>query len=163
MPPTPVIAVPRRTRIACVAMAVFVVAGFAVIGALLKQSTAGTAFHTSDQISMVGLGILLAAGVAALGRPRVQADVEHIVVRNIVQTHTLRWQVVKAVRFPDGASWAHLELQDDETVALLAVQAVDKQRAVLAVQGLRALLAASREPVGPADPRPDSGNEQRRA
>ncbi len=139
-------AYPRRTRQACVAMAVLIVAGFAVLGALLKRSTAGTAFHTSDQFAMVGLGVLIALGVLTLARPRVYADAERIMVRNIVVTHHLRWQVVEAVRFPEGASWATLELHDDETVAILAIQSVDKDRAVDAVVGLRALHEASRRP-----------------
>ncbi|MGI8530823.1 MAG: PH domain-containing protein [Geodermatophilaceae bacterium] len=137
---------PRRTRQVSVVMAILIVAGFAVIGALLKQSTAGTAFHTSDQFAMVGLGIVIAVGVLSLGRPRVYADAERIRIRNIVMSHDLRWEVVEAVRFPDGASWAALELHDDETVAVLAIQAVDKQRAADAVEGLRRLLAASRSP-----------------
>lgn len=141
-----VTAYPRRTRQACVAMAILLVAGFAVIGALLKRSTAGTAFQTSDQFAMLGLGIVIALGVLSFARPRVHADAERIQVRNIVVSHDLRWQVVKAIRFENGASWASLELEDDETVAILAIQAVDKQRAVRAVLGLRALLEASRSP-----------------
>lgn len=123
---------------------VIVVAAFVTIAVLLKQSTAGTAFHTSDQIAMAGLGLLIAAGIMLVARPRVVADAERIRVRNIVLAHDLRWEVVVGISFPDGASWATLDLQDDETIALQAIQAVDKQRAVDAVQGLRALLAASR-------------------
>ncbi|MDQ3463664.1 MAG: PH domain-containing protein [Actinomycetota bacterium] len=145
-----VTAYPRRTRQVCVAMAILIVAGFAVIGALLKESTAGTAFATSDQFAMVGLGIVIAVGVLSLTRPRVYADAERIRIRNIVVSHDLRWQVVDAVRFPDGASWPFLELYDDETVAILAIQAVDKQRAVDAFYGLRALHEASRRPGQPA-------------
>lgn len=141
-----VTAYPRRTRQACVAMAIALVAGFAVIGALLKQSTAGTTFQTSDQFAMVGLGVIIAVGVLSLARPKVYADAERIIIRNIVVSHDLRWQVVDAVRFPDGASWAYLELHDDETVAILAIQAVDKERAATAVRDLRALLEASRSP-----------------
>lgn len=141
-----VTASPRRTRQACVAMAILLVAGFAVIGALLKRSTAGTAFQTSDQFAMLGLGIVIALGVLSFARPRVYADAERIKIRNIVVSHDLRWEVVEAVHFEDGAAWASLELHDDETVAILAIQAVDKERAVVAVRGLRALLEASRRP-----------------
>lgn len=148
-----VTAYPRRTRQTCVVMAILVVAGFAVIGALLKQSTAGTAFHTSDQFAMIGLGVIIAAGVLSLARPRVYADAERIRIRNIVMSHDLRWQVVEAVRFDDGASWASLDLHDDEQVAILAIQAVDKARAVEAVHGLRALHEASQR-SRPAERRP---------
>ncbi|MBA2389295.1 MAG: PH domain-containing protein [Geodermatophilaceae bacterium] len=127
-------------------MAILIVAGFAVIGALLKQSTAGTAFATSDQFAMVGLGLVIAVGVLSLARPRVYADAERIRIRNIVVSHDLRWQVVESVHYPDGAAWPYLELYDDETVAILAIQAVDKERAVEAVRGLQALHEASRSP-----------------
>jgi len=135
-------AVPRRTRLVCVVMAVLLVAVFTAIGVLLKQSEAGTTFHTSDQVAMIGMGVLLAAGVLLFTRPRVDADAERIVVRNIAQTHTLRWEVVEGITFADGAPWPTLQLHDDETISVLAIQAVDKQRAVDAVEGLRSLLRA---------------------
>jgi hypothetical protein len=127
-------------------MAILIVGGFAAIGALLKQSSAGTVFHTSDQFAMVGLGVVIAVGVLSFTRPRVYADAERIKIRNIVVSHDLRWEVVEAVCFPDGAAWPFLQLHDDETVAVLAIQAVDKQRAADAVEGLRYLLSASRTP-----------------
>jgi Bacterial PH domain len=74
---------------------------------------------------------------------------------------------VLAVTFPDGASWARLDLPDDEYVPVLAVQAVDGTRAVTAMRQLRALHAAARpagtsgmprtsgpEPDGASAPRP---------
>lgn len=133
-------AVPRLTRLVCVVMAVLLVGVFTAIGAFLKQSEAGTTFHTSDQVAMAGMGVLLAAGCLLFTRPRVDADSDRIVVRNIAQTHTLRWAVVEGITFADGAPWPTLRLHDDETLPVLAIQSVDKQRAVEAVEGLRALL-----------------------
>lgn len=137
---------PRRTRIVAVVMSVAIVAGFAVIGALLKRSEVGTTFHTSDQVAIVGFGVLIAIGVMLLARPTVYADAERIRVRNIVQSHDLRWELVEAIGFPAGSSWPILHLHDDETLAVLGIQAVDGERAVRATDGLRALLAASRTP-----------------
>lgn len=142
----PVTARPRRLLWVCTLMSTLVVGAFAIIAVLLKESTAGTAFRTEDQFAMMGLGLLIAAGVMSLTRPRVYADEERIKVRNIVVSHDLRWQVVDRISFPDGAPWPSLELHDDETVAVLAIQAVDKEHAVEAVQGLRDLLERSRAP-----------------
>jgi hypothetical protein len=61
-------------------------------------------------------------------------------VRNVLAERTFPWAVVRAVRFDENASWASLELHDDETVALLGVQASDGDRAVDTVVALRALL-----------------------
>ncbi len=65
-------------------------------------------------------------------------------VRNGLGEKFLPWAVVVGVHLPEGAPWAQLELQDDETVALLAVQANDGEHAVDAVLALRRALAASR-------------------
>jgi len=47
------------------------------------------------------------------------------------------------VAFPDGASWARLDLPDDEYLPVLAIQAVDGQRAVEGITQVRALHARS--------------------
>ena len=49
--------------------------------------------------------------------------------------------MVRAVRFGRGAPWATLELQDDDVVSVMAVQAADKEYAVEAIRVLRALHA----------------------
>ena len=48
--------------------------------------------------------------------------------------------VVVSVDLPRGASWAQLELHDDETVALLALQANDGAATIDSVLALRKLL-----------------------
>ena len=53
--------------------------------------------------------------------------------------------------FDRKSAWASLRLRNDDEVALLAVQAVDREHAVRAVEGLRALLAAA---AGADDPMP---------
>ena len=109
------------------------------------------AFRTSDQIAIFGLGLALGAAIMALGRSRVDADAEGVRVRNIVVRHELPWTAVRAVSFARTSSWATLQLENDDEVAVLAVQAADKERAVRAVEALRALHAAKRaqDPVPP--------------
>ena len=60
-----------------------------------------------------------------------------------VTTRTLPWDVVERVAFPDGASWARLELIGDDYLPMLAIQAVDGQRAVDGIRRVRALHAAA--------------------
>lgn len=133
---------PRRLRVVCWVSAVAVVAVCVAVGLLLSGRTSGGGtFQRGDQAAMIGLGLLLAAGILAFARPRVDADTAGIRVRNVVGSYDLPWQVVLRVRFDDGAPWAVLDLADDETVSLMAVQAADGERAVTAVQGLRRLLA----------------------
>jgi thioesterase domain-containing protein len=56
---------------------------------------------------------------------------------------------VRAVRFGHGAAWATLDLAEDESVSVMALQSADKDRAVRAVRELRAMLAAHRAAVSP--------------
>ena len=107
-------------------------------------------FRLADQIAMVVLGALLSCGALTLTRARVTADAAGVRVRNVAGERLFPWQVVRAVRMDDGASWASLDLQDDDTVALFAVQANDGEHASRAVQELRALLRASRQGEPPA-------------
>ena len=142
--PSPVSAVPRRMRLLCALVAAVVVAvGLFVALTLPSNSTGVIEFGAPDQIAVAGLALLLGAGVLFLGRSRVDADAETIRFRNVVLTHELPWDAVRAVAFDRKSSWASLRLRNDDEVALFAVQAVDREHAVRAVEGLRALLAAA--------------------
>jgi hypothetical protein len=133
---------PVRLRRVAIVVAVVVVVLFSVIAALLgNTSSEGVEFGPADQVAMVVLGLLIAAGVLLLARPTVVADVHGLRVRNIWTTKDVPWELVRLVSFPDGSPWAMLELADDDRLAVLAVQASDGPRAVAAVRGLRALQA----------------------
>ena len=154
-PPRPVSAVPRRLRLICALAAAAIVAVMTVVAVLLKSSSTGVvAFQTADQVAMVVLGLAMGAGVLFVARPRVDADADGIRVRNIVGTHELPWSVVRAVRFDRHSPWATLLLSNGDEHAVLAVQAADKGRAVDAVEGLRALLAAATPAEDPASRTP---------
>ena len=139
-------------RLLC-ALAAAVVVGIALVVALsLKSASTGVVvFRTDDQIAIFGLGLALGAAILALGRSRVDADAEGVRIRNVVIRHELPWTAVRAVSFARTSPWATLQLENDDEVAVLAVQAADKERAVQAVEALRALHAAKRaqDPVKP--------------
>jgi hypothetical protein len=139
----PLVVRPRRLTFMCWSMAVLLVGVFALIGYGARGASGGMEFGPVDQAAMTGLGVVLAGCVLLLTRARVVAGGDGVRVRNVVGERSLPWGVVRAVRFDDGASWASLELQDDDTVALLAVQANDGEGAVEAVRELRRLLAES--------------------
>jgi Bacterial PH domain len=135
---------PRRIRTVCWVLAPVVFVALALLGTALTGSTgSGTGvFQRSDQIAMIGLGLLAAAGILLFTRPKVTADANGVRIRNVIGGYDLPWQVVRAVRFERGNPWASLELLDDDVVAVMAIQAADKQYAVTGVRALRALLAA---------------------
>jgi hypothetical protein len=139
-------------RLLCAVLGLVVVTVMVFVAAGLKETTNSVvSYRSSDQVAMVGLGLVLAAGIVFLGRSRVDADATGVRVRNIVVQHQLPWQAVRAVRFDRKSAWGSLLLENGEEISLLAVQAVDKERAVRAVEGLRALHAQARanDPVPP--------------
>jgi len=146
-PAAPVIVRPRRLTRVCWGVAALVVLLFGVIARALGGGPAGDAqFRLADQLAFFVLGLLIAGAVLLFTRARVEGDAAGVVVRNPLTTKRVPWQVVRAVRLDDGAPWAVLDLHDDETVQLIAVQSNDGERAVEDVLQLRRLLRASRGP-----------------
>jgi Bacterial PH domain len=144
--PQPVVFRPRRIRW----VAGFAAAAVVTLFTALSFGLHGTAgfensghFERGDQTAMIGLGVLIGLGFLAFTRPRVRADGRGITIRNVVGGYQLPWSVVRAVRFDRSSAWATLELYDDETVSIHALQAADKQYAVEGVRALRALHQAA--------------------
>jgi len=134
---------PLRVLVAAWISALATVTVFVVVAALLRTRDTGVYFRFADQVAIVLLGLLIAAGILLLARPRVRADALGIEVRNIGGTRHVPWELVRAVSFPEGASWARLDLPHYEYVGLMAVQAVDGKRALAGIRRLRALHAAA--------------------
>ena len=138
-------------RLVCAVLAAVVVAVMVVVASSLKETTnTVVTYRTSDQVAMIGLGLALAAGILFLGRSRVDGDADGVRFRNIALGQALPWSAVRAVAFERKSPWASLVLENGDEVSLLAIQAVDRERAVAAVEGLRALHAAARA----KDPKP---------
>lgn len=126
-------------------LAVLIVVAMVVVGLLLKQSNTGSVtFRTADQVAMIGLGLIIAGGILIMTRPYVRADAAGLVVRNFGGDKHIPWQVIREVRFSDAAPWATLQLEDDDALTMLAIQAVDGKAAADATEDLRRLLVASR-------------------
>ena len=136
---------PRRIRWVAGISAAAVVILFTVLSFGLHGSTGDTmgTFQRGDQTAMIGLGVLIGLGILAFTRPRVTADAEGVRVRNVIGGYELPWSAVRAVRFDRNSPWAALEMLDDDTVPVHALQAVDKQYAVEGVRALRALHSAA--------------------
>ncbi|MBW3086063.1 hypothetical protein KEM60_02274 [Austwickia sp. TVS 96-490-7B] len=81
---------------------------------------------------------------------------EGIVVRNLLITRHLSWSQVVRVQFGGGAPWARLDLDDADTVAVMAIQKADGAHGRVLAGRLAALVhvhAVGAEP--PAAPSPD--------
>ena len=136
---------PRKLRRICWALCVVVVVVFGGVALLLGHAAAGEpAAGPGDRLAFFLIGLLMAAGVLALTRFRVRADETGVWVRNTLGERYFPWGVVAGVDLPDGGTWAQLELQDDDLVAILAIQTSDGTEAVDVLIALRQLLKASR-------------------
>lgn len=142
---TPLVLRPRRLLIVCRLAGATLVVVFGIVAYLLPRGSAGgQQFGLPDQIAFFCIGALLAWAVLMFTRARVIADERSVRVRNYAGEKDIPWQVVAGVRLDDSSPWASLDLHDDDTIALLAVQANDGATAVDAVLELRRLLAVSR-------------------
>jgi hypothetical protein len=132
---------PIRIRWVAWILAVFVFAFFCTGALLVYVESAGFNFRPADQVAMVVLGALLAAGALMFTRPRLRAGSGGVEVRSAVLTRVVPWDDVVAVAFPDGQQFARLDLPDDEYLTISALQAVDRAHAARGVRELRALHA----------------------
>lgn len=135
---------PLRALVISWVSAIVIVVLFVAIALVLRNSDTGVFFREADQVALVLIGLFIAGGCLLMARPRVRADAAGIEVRNVIATKHFAWTDVERIAFPDGASWARIDLPDYEYVPVMAVQAVDGQRSVEAMRSLRALHAAAR-------------------
>ncbi len=130
---------PRRAVRTAWIVAVLLAAFFIVGGILLRTGSTGVEFRLADQIAMIGIGLIAAAAVLLLTRPRLRAGARGVSVRNILGDNEFPWEYIRGVSFPDRKSWARLELVDDDYVPLLAIRSNDKRYAAAALDRLREL------------------------
>lgn len=136
---TPLVVRPHKVRLFVIPVAVALVVIFTIVALLLKSGSTGVEFGNSDRVALFAIGVVLACGALVFVRPRVVADDEGVQVRNAFFGQKVPWSLIRAVSFPDGAPWARLELPADEYVPVVAIQAMDGERAVVAIRELRAL------------------------
>lgn len=137
---TPLLTVrPRRIAIYAAVGATAVILVGVFVALKLRSSDTGVVFRDSDALAMGLLGLLFAGGLMLTARPRLRADAAGLRVRNIIGEKFVPWPVVQRIAFPEGSVWAQLELADDEVMSVMAIQAMDKERAVVALREVRAL------------------------
>jgi hypothetical protein len=135
---------PRLTPYFAYVGAFVILAAHIAIGFLLKIKSTGVVFQTADQVAFGVLGLILAGLILLLTRPRLRIGPDGLSVRNLLTDKLILWSDVVDVSFPIGARWARVDLPDDEYVPVMAIQSVDKERAVDAMDTVRALVAQYR-------------------
>ena len=138
---------PHLTPYFAYGAALLILIAHIAVGALLKIGSTGVVFQTADQVAIALLGAVIAGAVLMFARPRLRVGAAGVAVRNLVGYKVIPWELVVGVSFPQGARWARVDLPDDEYVPVMAIQAVDKERAVDAMDRVRDLLARYRPDI----------------
>jgi hypothetical protein len=110
----------------------------------MKHYNAGASFGDKDQVGTVVVGVVVALLLIMPTYPRLVADEQNVRIRSFLGNYrVIPWSVVVDVRFPSKLRFAQLVLPGEETLAIYAVQRWDKELAVEAMDGLRALFDAT--------------------
>ncbi|BCQ09411.1 putative protein [Mycobacterium heckeshornense] len=131
---------PHLTPYFAYAAAAVIAAAHIAVGLLLKVKSTGVVFQTADQVAIGALGLVIAGVVLLFARPRLRVGASGLSVRNLLGERLIPWSQVVGVSFPTGARWARIDLPGDEYIPVMAIQAVDKERAVAAMDTVRSLL-----------------------
>ncbi|KHO26777.1 PH domain-containing protein [Mycolicibacterium setense] len=131
---------PYRTPYFAYGAALVIFLAHVAVGVLLKVGSTGVLFQTSDQVAIALLGAIIGGVVLLFARPRLKVGPAGVAVRNLIGFKVIPWSDVLGVSFPVGARWARVELPDDEYIPVMAIQAIDKGRAVAAMDEVRDLI-----------------------
>jgi hypothetical protein len=132
--------------------AAFVLVVFVITALLQASHNAGAHFGDSDHVGTVVIGVVLAGLCLMATRPRLMADNSAVRLRSFLGGwRVVPWDVVVRVEFPSKVRFARLVLPGEETLAIYAVQRLDKQDAVDTMRRLRALFAETHPETDPTE------------
>lgn len=131
---------PRAARVVCLPLAA---ASFVVMGglAVTLPALAGVDLGAGDRIGFVSLGVAMAWFLVREAGVRADPDPAGLTVRNLVRTRRLAWAEIVSVRFGPDRPWVQLDLADGDTLAVMAVQRADGDRARAEARRLATLVA----------------------
>lgn len=123
---------------------------FGAIGVVMStQSVAG--WGPGDGLMFFGLGVLIALIAWRYASIVAVPSRSGLVVRNLVLTRTLEWPEIVRIQFGGGEPWVSLDLEDGDTVAVMAIQKADGPVAGREASRLAALVQAFGEAREPGD------------
>ncbi len=105
-----------------------------------------------DRLMFFGLGVAVAFIAWRYASIVAVPSRAGLVVRNLVLTRTLEWPEVVGIQFGGGEPWVTLDLEDGDTVAVMAIQKADGPVAGREASRLAALIQAFGEASEPERP-----------
>ena len=117
---------PRRGRRVASTMAVLsllIFAGGAISLPMVDPLFGG--WDVPDRLLLVGCGVAVSAFLWRYATIRAVPSPQGLVIRNLLTTRTLEWEQIVDVLFGGGAPWVSVDLDDTDTVAVMAIQKAD--------------------------------------
>ncbi len=130
----------RRGKLVATVMGVLSLVIFGAIAVLLPTNAGLTTFQGGDRVLLALIGVLLAGVCWRYATIRAVPSAGGLLVRNLVTSRRVTWAQVLDVQFGDGAPWVTLELDDTDTVAVMAIQRADGPSAVAEATRLAGLV-----------------------
>jgi hypothetical protein len=130
----------RRGRLVASVMAGLSLVVFVGVAVLLPTNAGLTTWQPADRALLVGIGVVIALVCWRYASIRAVPSLGGLVVRNLVVTRTVTWAQVIDVEFGGGAPWVTLELDDTDTLAVMAIQRADGPGAMAEAQRLARLV-----------------------
>ena len=131
---------PYRARRVALALAVAQFVVLTVV-ALAMPGTGYGAFHWQDRVGVVAVAGLVAFVLWRLSNVHALATETGLTVQNLVRSTRLDWAQIVAVRFGGGNPWLILDLDDGDTLPVMAVQRADGPAAQEQARRLATLVA----------------------
>ena len=142
---------PRRGRTVSLVFAVATLVVFGVIAVVLPSPEQGGTWRVGDKIFFALVGVAIAALLWRFASIRALPTRETLTVRNLFTTRVVAWRSVVDVRFGGGDPWVTIELDDTDTLAVMAIQKADAEVGRSEASRLAALVQA----LGPSATSPD--------
>jgi hypothetical protein len=121
--------VSRRARLVATVMGGLSLLVFVGLAVLLPRNAGLTTWQGGDRVLVAGIGVLIAAACWRYASIRAVPSPDGLVVRNLAVTRRVDWAQVIDVQFGGGAPWVTLELDDTDTLAVMAIQRADGEGA----------------------------------
>lgn len=130
---------PRSARAVTAVLGLLTVVGaVAIIVGMPRMD--GVVFGPADQVGTAVLALGICWFLYRQGSVSAVPGDTGMVVRNIIHTRRVEWAEVVAVNFGD-APWVQLDLSDGGTLAVMAIQRADGERARAESRRLATLVA----------------------
>ena len=113
----------RRVAVAMSALSLVIFTGGALSMPRVDPHRGG--WSVSDRLLLICCGLAVAGSLWRFASIRAVPSIRGLVIRNLITTRTLEWAQIIRVQFGGGAPWVSLDLDDTDTVAVMAIQKAD--------------------------------------